>query len=300
MPARLYNALIEHSVGHFHESSDVRANHEIAWVAILLAVSQAFLWMVNMMWRQTNQLLRAATANASSFGLISSPKSPRHQHCCFPGTEKNFFCPGKIYARRHGRHVGGFGKPDRQPFSISFLASSPVTSFCVAQGNAQSHLILQGRWPAHILSRGIFGVLANAPAPHVLDTLDKGQFFFRDPVFVVNEAARIGYSDGLRTALDQLFHGKLGQRCRRRRRYKIFPSIVSLRVFKHFLSEIDRAVTGRFRAHQRAAQLRALPVNTPVNSFARRLYWPKRYPISRLPTPIVASRHIGVRTNMAE
>ena len=28
------------------------------------------------------------------------------------------------------------------------------------------------------------------------------------------------------------------------------------------------------------------PVNTPVNSFLRRLYCPKRYPISRLPTPI--------------
>jgi hypothetical protein len=36
MPARLHNALIEHCVGHFHESSDVRANHEIAWMPILL------------------------------------------------------------------------------------------------------------------------------------------------------------------------------------------------------------------------------------------------------------------------
>src|SRR5437667_9571971 len=33
-------------------------------------------------------------------------------------------------------------------------------------------------------------------------------------------------------------------------------------------------------------QLSPLPVNTPVNSFARRLYCPKRYPISRPPTPM--------------
>src|SRR4029077_3505641 len=33
-------------------------------------------------------------------------------------------------------------------------------------------------------------------------------------------------------------------------------------------------------------QLSLLPVNTPVNSFARRLYCPKRYPISRPPTPM--------------
>src|SRR5262245_47741633 len=33
-------------------------------------------------------------------------------------------------------------------------------------------------------------------------------------------------------------------------------------------------------------QLRPFPVSTPVNSFASRLYWPKRYPISRPPTPM--------------
>src|SRR5205814_5557812 len=33
-------------------------------------------------------------------------------------------------------------------------------------------------------------------------------------------------------------------------------------------------------------QLRPFPVSTPVNSFASRLYCPKRYPISRPPTPM--------------
>jgi hypothetical protein len=37
MPARLHHALIEHCVGHFHESSDVRADHEIAWMPILFS-----------------------------------------------------------------------------------------------------------------------------------------------------------------------------------------------------------------------------------------------------------------------
>src|SRR2546430_15360346 len=33
-------------------------------------------------------------------------------------------------------------------------------------------------------------------------------------------------------------------------------------------------------------QFRPLPVRTPVNSLRRRLYWPKRKPISRPPTPM--------------
>src|SRR5680860_1835097 len=33
-------------------------------------------------------------------------------------------------------------------------------------------------------------------------------------------------------------------------------------------------------------QVRPLPVSTPLNSLRSRLYWPKRYPISRPPTPI--------------
>ena len=33
-------------------------------------------------------------------------------------------------------------------------------------------------------------------------------------------------------------------------------------------------------------QFTPLPVNTPVNSLRRRLYWPNMYPISRAPTPM--------------
>src|SRR5947208_10860418 len=33
-------------------------------------------------------------------------------------------------------------------------------------------------------------------------------------------------------------------------------------------------------------QFTPLPVSTPVNSLARRLYWPNRKPVSRPPTPI--------------
>ena len=42
----------------------------------------------------------------------------------------------------------------------------------------------------------------NAPAAHVLNALDPGQFFFSDPVLIVNETARIRHGNWLRAALD--------------------------------------------------------------------------------------------------
>jgi len=51
-PAELYNTLVEHRVRYFHEPGDVRANYEVAGCPYSSAVSHAFLWIVNMMWRK--------------------------------------------------------------------------------------------------------------------------------------------------------------------------------------------------------------------------------------------------------
>src|SRR6201982_3384801 len=67
---------------------------------------------------------------------------------------------------------------------------------------------------------------------------------------------------------------------------QVFPSIVSLRVLSISCAKYTAPYPVASSRMREPPQLSLLPVNTPVNSFARRLYWPKRYPISRPPTPM--------------
>ena len=59
-----YHALIEHGIGDFYESGDVRANYEIAGLSVIFRSLPGVLKIVDMMWRTVNRPPRVAMANA--------------------------------------------------------------------------------------------------------------------------------------------------------------------------------------------------------------------------------------------
>src|SRR5512133_1008535 len=112
------------------------------------AVSHAFLWIVNMMWRKRESTSSRDHGRRIEFWLISRPDvATPPAFAAFPG-------PKAIFDFRNtstASGVDGIFAPSEtatQPFLTSVFASSALTSFCVAQGRAISHLTSHGRFPA--------------------------------------------------------------------------------------------------------------------------------------------------------
>ena len=105
-----HNALIEHCVSHLHEASDVRANYEISRYPYSSAVSRAFLWIVNMMWRKRESTSSRGHGNRIEFWLISRPDAATPPaFAALPGPKRILLPEEKIDARRDSRHVGRLG-----------------------------------------------------------------------------------------------------------------------------------------------------------------------------------------------
>src|SRR5215470_6769907 len=129
------------------------------------------------------------------------------------------------------------------------------------------------------------GVFVNAAAAFVFQPHDPIEFFAVDAIGIVDEAIRIGERDHSRAEVKQLLDRVLRNVAAAGDEADFaFEGIVA--GLQHFQSKINAAVAGGLRTDQRAAQLRPLPVRTPVKRSAMRLYWPKRKPISRPPTPM--------------
>ena len=122
-----------------------------------------------------------------------------------------------------------------QPFLTNFSASSLLTSFCVAQGRATSHLMLQEESDSVITLAPSWVAFSQAycatfPEPEIATSLS----LMLSPLELSISCTK--YS----------------------RPYPVASGLSKL-----------------------PPQLVPFPVSTPVNAFWMRLYWPKRYPISR-------------------
>src|SRR5262249_58510664 len=97
-----------------------------------------------------------------------------------------------------------------------------------------------------------FGVLVDASAADILNAHDEGEFFFCDAVLVVNVAAGIGHRDRLGAALEQFLHRILRRVTGTGNSADLaFDGLIAR--LKHFLREINSAITGSLRSTEPAA-----------------------------------------------
>ena len=102
-----YHALIEHGISDFYESSDVRADYEIAGCPYSSAVSQEFLKIVDMMWRNRESTSSRGHGKRIEFWLISRPEvATPPAFAALPGPNRIFFSRNR--STRHAGHVGRF------------------------------------------------------------------------------------------------------------------------------------------------------------------------------------------------
>src|SRR5205814_3085574 len=146
------------------------------------AVSQEFLKIVDTMWRNRDSPSSRGHGKRIDFWLISRPEVATHPaFAAFPGPNRIFFARNRSTA---AGTLGMLAASDTryQPLLTSFFASSAVISFSVAHGNAQSHLIPQGRWPATYLEpRNFLTYSLMRPRRTFLMLMTKASFSFVMP-----------------------------------------------------------------------------------------------------------------------
>src|SRR5262249_36576108 len=186
----LHNTLVEHSIRDLDEASYVCADHEIARLAVLFRsvprvfkdcrhdVAQTGIDLLAGPWQTHRVLAHFQTGRRHASGIRR-----------FAGTKQNLFLNEKINCRWYAGHVGRFRH------KITTVVDQSLRVFSrdlVLRRTRKSAIALYapGAVAGYIFGTAeLFGVLADASAPHVLDAHDEGQFFLCDAVFVVNAPA---------------------------------------------------------------------------------------------------------------
>ena len=144
-----------------------------------------------------------------------------------------------------------------QPFFTSVSASSPLTSFWVAQGRAMSHLTPHGRLPSWYSAAVLLRVLLDAAALDVLQLHDERQLLGVDALRVVDGAVGVGEGDALAAELVDLLDRVLGDVAGAGDRDGLALERIAARG-QLLLREVDRAVARRLGTDEAAAPVEAL------------------------------------------
>jgi len=143
------------------------------------------------------------------------------------------------------------------------------------------------------------GIIADAAILTVLHIHQDREFLGRKAIFIDDRSARIGCRHHLGAKLHGLLDGVLRDVARARNRDPL-PFQRFAGVQQHFLGEIHRAVSGRFRADQRAAETQALAGENAVCAIGELLDHSSDETDFAATNPDIASRDIGVRSDVPE
>ncbi len=143
------------------------------------------------------------------------------------------------------------------------------------------------------------GVLADAPAAHLLQVHHPGELLGIDPVRIVDETAGVRERDDLGAQLIELLHGVLGDVAGARNGAD-FPLQTVAAGRQHLLGEIGRTVTGGFGPDQRAAPLGTLSGERARELILDALVLAKQIADFTPAHADIARGYVGVRTDVAE
>ena len=142
-------------------------------------------------------------------------------------------------------------------------------------------------------------VLVDTAIQVVLHLHQLGQFLGGEAIVVDDRAAGIGNGDHLGAKFHRLFHGVLGDVAGTGNADAHAVKTLAL-LLEHFFGEIDRAVTGGFRADQRAAEGQALAGENAVGAVGELLHHAGHEADFAAANSDVAGRYVGIRADMSE
>ena len=156
---------------------------------------------------------------------------------------------------------------------------------------ALSFVVLRGR--------ELLGVFADPAAADVLELLDERELFSVDAVLIDDGAVGVGERKHLRTELGRLLAGVLRDVARTGDQHALAVES-GIAGFEHFGGEVDRAVTGRFRADQAAAPVQTLAGEHAVIAVDDALVLAEEVADFAAAHADVAGRNVGRGTDVAE
>src|SRR5664280_2610834 len=209
-------ALVEHGVGHLHETGDVGPRYVVTWPIVLLG-------------RLADRVVdpphdRLQTSVDLLFGPLDelhalSHLQPGHRHPA--GVRRLARCVENagggeaIDAPGDRRHVGPFCHEHHPAFH---QVVGVLRTDLVLRGAGER--ALRGHAPEGVLVASLSGVvdrmlellrvLADPTPAFVLEALDPFELLAVDAVWIVDEPVGVGEGDGVGTEVEELLHGELG------------------------------------------------------------------------------------------
>src|SRR6266581_6267600 len=173
---RLHNALVEHGICNFDKTGDVRADDQITRLPVLSGGFPRI--FVDREHDVTQTRIDFFARPGQTHGVLAHFQSGSGYAAGirrFAGTEKDFSLEEKIDTRWDSRHVGCLGN---QIATVLDQLTGVFAGDLVLRGARKRAIALDapGALASDIFCAKFFGVLADAPPPHVLDAFDPGQF----------------------------------------------------------------------------------------------------------------------------
>src|SRR5581483_5365637 len=145
----------------------------------------------------------------------------------------------------------------------------------------------------------LIGIVANEPAPNVLQFHDPGQLLAVDPIRVENHAIRIGQGDGFGAEVEQFLDRVLRNVATAGNQAQLaFQRVFA--ALEHLRGKIHAAIARSLRTNQRTAPIQALAGQHAREFILETLVLAEQVPDFAAADPNVSCRYVSIRPDVPE
>ncbi len=294
----LDDTLGQHGVGDLQEASDVGTNHVVALEAVLLGSLVGHLVDVDHDGMEfLVHFLTGPGQPEAVLGHLQTGGGDTAGVGSLAGTEGDTFLDEEVNSLGGGGHVGTLANGDTAAGNQSL---GVLQVQLVLGGAGEGHIEL-GQFPGPLtweeLTAVLLGVLLDTAAADVLELHDKVPLLTRDPIRIVDGPAGIREGDNLAAQLVDLLGCVLCNVSGAGDGNGLALEIGATNL-QHLLGEVDTAVAGGFRPDERSAPLQALAGENAGEGVGDLPVLTVHETDLTAANADVASRDVGVRTNM--